>query len=395
MRDWYLSASYTLAANRAQTTGFDGTSAGNPTLRTWARGDLDARHQFLAQYGHTFKGVTIGALTRLRSGLPYTPLIASDVNGDGVANDRAFVPNAANSLNAQSSSRLQSLLNANNSAAHCLQSQMGRIVARNSCEGSWTMTLNAQLSFANEALRAHRITSIAVNFANPLAGIDQLVHGSDNLHGWGSTNSPDAVLYSVRGFNSTTRKFDYNVNPRFGSAQTSNTIWRTPFRMTLDVAMDLGKPVPVQQLNQWLKPGRAGNSSSRLTAGELRKRYERNVPDPFKIVLQDTDSLLVNRAQVEALTRVHPRYRAQMDSLWTALANEMAALGEHYNDAEALRTQEAAIDRGWEITRITVHAFIAPVLTNVQLALLPGWVGALYLADKPTQYRMYLAGPTP
>ncbi|MEP6763945.1 MAG: hypothetical protein ABJB66_06525 [Gemmatimonadaceae bacterium] len=201
------------------------------------------------------------------------------------------------------------------------------------------------------------------------------------------------MLYSVRGFNAGTRQFQYTVNPRFGSVITSNTIGRAPFRMTLDVAMDLGKPVPMQQLNQWLRPGRGGNSAPKLSAADLKKRYERNVPDPFKLVLQDTDSLLVNRAQVEALMRAQPAYRAKMDSLWTALATDMAALGDHYNDASALKRQESAIDSGWEFTRIAVQAFVAPTLNTIQLGLLPGWVAALYLTDKPTPYRMYLAGP--
>ena len=246
---------------------------------------------------------------------------------------------------------------------------------------------------SNETLRAHRVTNIAINFSNPLAGVDQLVHGSNRLAGWGSNNTPDAVLYSVRSFNAATRQFQDNVNPRFGSALASNTIFRAPFRLTLDIAVDLGKPVPVQQLNQWLKPGRNGNSAPRLSVADLKKRYERNVPDPFKMVLQDTDSLLVNRAQVEALNRTQPAYRAKMDSLWTALATDLAALGDHYNDAAALKRQEAAIDAGWEITRIAVRAFVAPVLNTIQLGLLPGWVGVLYTTDSATGYRMYLAGP--
>jgi hypothetical protein len=42
-------------------------------------------------------GDRVGTLTlfaRLQSGLPYTPLVAGDVNGDGRGFDRAFVPTA-------------------------------------------------------------------------------------------------------------------------------------------------------------------------------------------------------------------------------------------------------------------------------------------------------------
>lgn len=394
MRTWFVTGAYTLSNTRAQARGFDGSTSASPLDRSWARSDFDARHQFLAQAGVTWKGVTIGALTRLRSGLPFTPMISSDINGDGLANDRAFIPNmTANGGDAAMTAALRSLVSANNSASRCLQAQLGKIASRNSCEGSWNATLNGVVSVSNETLRALRITNISINFSNPLAGIDQLVHGSDKMHGWGSSNAPDPVLYSVRSFNSTTRQFQYVVNSRFGSAIASNTIGRAPFRLTLDIAMDLGKPEAVQQLNQWLKPGRAGNASPKLSAADLKKRYERNVPDPFKLVLQETDSLLVNRAQVEALLRAQTPYRAKMDSLWTALASDMAALGDHYNDAAALKRQESAIDSGWEFTRIAVQAFVAPTLNPIQLGLLPGWVAALYRTDKPTPYRMYLAGP--
>ncbi|MDQ6611925.1 MAG: carboxypeptidase regulatory-like domain-containing protein [Gemmatimonadota bacterium] len=394
MRDWFVTAAYTLSNTRAEARGFDATTGGSPAERGWARGNLDARHQVLAQAGIRWRGLTIGGLTRLRSGLPFTPMVSGDINGDGLANDRAFVANPATNAVAASDLALQNLLRGSNAASSCLLSQLGRIAARNSCEGPWTVMLNAFLSVSNETLRAHRVTNISINFSNPLSGIDQLVHGSSNLHGWGSSNTPDGVLYFVRDFNAASRRFQYNVNPRFGSALGSNVVGRAPFRVTLDVGVDLGKPVPVQQLNQWLKPGRAGNSAPRLGVSDLKKRYERNVPDPFRMVLQDSDSLLVNRAQLEALTRAQPAYRAKMDSLWTALATDMAALGDHYNDAAALRRQEAAIDQGWEITRIAVRAFVAPVLNTVQLGLLPGWVAALYRTDKATQYRMYLAGPS-
>lgn len=394
MRNWYASAAYTLSSVRANSRGFDAGTFGSPLERSWARGDYDARHQVLAQLGFMWKGITLSGFSRVQSGLPFTPMLASDVNGDGLVNDRAVIIDPATTGDPAVAAAMRDLLaTSDGTLRRCLQSQLGRAAGRNSCESPWAMTLNAQVSVAHEKLRALRVSEISVNFANPLAGLDQLVHGSRDLRGWGGVNVPDPVLYAVRSFDPEARQFRYGVNPRFGRPQPASTLWRAPFRMTIEVSMTLGKPVAVQQLNQWLKPGRAGHAGKRLTAVELKKRYERNVPDPFDLVLQNSDSLLVNRAQIEALRAAQRGYRASMDSVWTLLGEDLATLGDRYDDDAALKRQEAAMDQGWEHTRVAVRTSVAPVLNRVQLSLLPGWVGALYLADKPTGYRMYLAGP--
>ncbi|MEP6832784.1 MAG: carboxypeptidase regulatory-like domain-containing protein [Gemmatimonas sp.] len=394
MRNWYASGSYTLSSNRSQSRGFDGVTVASPLTKEWGRSDFDVRHQFQSQFGYSKRGVTIAAFARVQSGLPYTPVVAGDVNGDGLSNDRAFIPNPAITSNAALASALNTLLeNSSGSMRKCLQSQTGQLAGRNSCTTPWSMSTNAQISFAQRALKQRRISSIAINIANPLTAVDNLVHGSNNLHGWGSVNYPDANLLSVRGFNADTRQFQYAVNQRFGKPQQNSVLARAPFRLTLDISMDLARPVARQQLNQWLRPGRAGKPGPRLSRDDLKKRYERNVPDPFKMVLQDSDSLLVNRAQMEALQKAQIPYRAQLDSVWNALATALAALGDNFDDADVLKRQEAAVDRAWEITRQAVHRDVGPVLTRAQLSLLPGWVATLYRTEKPTPYRMYLAGP--
>ena len=394
MRNWYVSGSYTLASNRSQTRGFDAVTSASPLDKEWARGDFDVRHQVQSQFGYSKRGVSFAAFARVQSGLPYTPVVAGDVNGDGLSNDRAFIANPSAIANTALASELNSLLqNSSSSVRNCLRSQLGQIAGRNTCTTSWSVSTNAQISFAQRALKARRISSIAINISNPLAAVDNVVHGTENIRGWGSVNIPDAQLLSVRGFNPVTRQFQYTVNQRFGKPQQNSVLMRTPFRLTLDISMDLARPVAQQQLNQWLRPGRAGKPGPKLARDDLKRRYERNVPDPFKMVLQDSDSLLVNRAQMEALQKAQGPYRAQLDSLWNTLATEMAALGDDFDLAVALKQQEAAIDKAWEITRQAVHRDVGPVLTRVQLSLLPGWVATLYRTLHPTPYRMYLPGP--
>jgi hypothetical protein len=205
---------------------------------------------------------------------------------------------------------------------------------------------------------------------------------------------PDPILYNVRGFDATNNRFKYDLNPRFGNTSPANTILRSPFRVTLDVRFDLGTPLPQQQLNRWLTPGRGGRAGPKLSAAELKRRYARDIPDPYKGILQETDSLLLTRDQVEALQRVDVGYSQRADSLWTSLADYLAALGDNFNSAEALKRQEAATDDAWELTRLDLQKTLPAILSPVQLQLLPSFpAGMLFRAKEKVHIRIFMNGP--
>ena len=62
-----------------------------------------------------------------------------------------------------------------------------------------------------------------VYLQNVLAGVDQLMHGSNNLRGWGSPVAPDPVLLVPRGFDAASKRFRYDVNARFADTRPANT----------------------------------------------------------------------------------------------------------------------------------------------------------------------------
>lgn len=363
--------SYTLTHIRAQQRGFDGGAFGDPTRVDWARGDLDARHLFVAQsvFRPMGDGRAIMFLSaRVQSGLPFTPLVAGDVNGDGLANDRAFVAD---------SPELRSLIaSAEPNVRRCLTSQIGQAASRNGCEGPWTAQLNAGLRLSGALLRSRR-TDVTLNFANALAGLDQLLHGS-NVRGWGSPAVPDPTLYTVRGFDATNQRFLYDLNQRFGNTRASNTALRAPFRVTLDVAVDIARAVPDQMLDRWLKPGRAGRTGARITADDLSRRFQTTVPDPFADLLQQTDSLLLTGDQVSRLQAVETAYRAHVDAAWNQLSAYLAALPDRYDFSGAARRVDDTTDDLWEYSRHEVQQMLPEILTPLQLAQLSGWTGQLY-----------------
>jgi hypothetical protein len=237
-----------------------------------------------------------------------------------------------------------------------------------------------------------RRVNVNINLANPLGGLDQVLHGTNDLRGWGTVPIPDQTLYTVRGFDPAASRFLYTVNPRFGSTNPALTTIRAPFRLTLDVSVDIGRPIPEQQLDKWLKPGRGGRPGPKLGADELKKRYERNVPDPYRRLLQESDSLLLTRDQVDRIRNAQNAYRATMDSLWSHLARDLAALPDNYDGAAALKEQEAATDAAWEVTRQDVQKNLKAILTPVQLQILPFPAGMLYNAKEPFKgIRMFIA----
>jgi hypothetical protein len=391
--NFYVAAGYTLSSIRTRQRGFDASTFGSPTERTWTRGDLDARHQVLLQGGYATNNLTFTMLGRLQSGIPFTPLVGGDVNGDGLANDRAFIPDPARASDAALAQSLRALIAASPSQVRaCLSRQFNHPAGAASCEGPWTASLNTRLGINGDGRRLSRRVNVGVNLSNPLGGLDQLIHGSDGLRGWGTAAAPDPVLFSVRGWDAAAKRFQYSVNPRFGNTRPSATTLRAPFRLTLDVSIDVGRQIEEQQVDRWLKPGRNGRRGVKADAQDLKRRYDRNVPDLYAFVLQQSDSLLLSRDQAEALQKARTAYRLRMDSVWTTLANYLAELPDNYDAHAAYRRADDGINGAWELTRADLQRNLPAILNPVQLQLVPSVVKTLINSTGPLRIRIFLTG---
>lgn len=356
-----LSLGYTLGSMRAQFRGADYAAFGDVRAREWARGNLDVRHQLQLSAGHTFAwlgGTSVTLFGLFRSGMPYTPLVSGDLNGDGIAGDRAFVhaPAAARAAgDAELASQMQALLDqAPAHARGCLRSQLDEPARRNGCEGPWSANLNALVVLGRGLVpigplgNGRRVT-VSLNLSNPLGGLDQLLHGS-RLHGWGAPAAPDPVLYTVTGFDPSRQRFRYTVNSRFGSTSPARSTSRAPFRVTLDVRLNLSRPSEEQQVDRFLARGRT-RPGTLLDSAALKARYSRNLPSVYTWTLRDADTLLLTRAQVEALEEAKRPFDARLDSLWGQLAGEFARLPRDFDPEAALARQEEFVAAAWELNR--------------------------------------------
>ncbi len=390
---WFLAGSYTLANTRQQSSGFEATTFENPRVRSWARGDFDARHQYMLQGGVVFKGITVTAFGRLTSGFPFTPIVGSDVNGDGFANDRAFIfPITSGLIDPEFAEQWNNLMRTLPVHARmCVERAIGTVVDRNACDGEWMATANIRGNVPGTFLGLSKRVNVAINVDNPLAGVDRLVNG-EHLKGWGSRAIPDEVLYEVNGFDPTTQRFRYSVNPRFGSPRHSSGFVRSPFRFTVDVSFDLGPSFGAQQLEQWFGKGRKGRSGQRLSKTDLELRYRCNVPDPYRLILLQSDSLFLSSTQSEQIRDAQVAYRTTADSAWSALATYMASIGDQYDVSKVYERQQAATSAVWEITRIDAQKRLAPILSPLQIRLAPANIRLLLSSSTPIKVRIFTAG---
>jgi hypothetical protein len=365
----FTSLNYTLQSSRRQFRGFDGAGFGDPRQIEWAPSGSDARHVVVLTGGirHDKVGV-VTLFARAQSGLPFTPVVQGDVNGDGRSFDRAFVPDPAGVTDPATAASLRSLLDAGSpTAKRCLEAYLGRVVDRNGCRGPWTQSLNVQYRPVMPRRWGGRVTP-AIYLQNVLAGIDQLVHGND-MRGWGSPATPDPVLFVPRGFDASAQRFRYDVNPRFADTRPNRTLLREPFRIVIDFSLQLSTDYGLQQLRRAVEPVKSTEGWRRRSADSIAAFYLTNTSSIHKALLAESDSLLLTKAQTAALTRADSvfseRVRGVYRSLGEFLARGNGAAGKAELDS-ASTTQKAYWRIFWEQPEIADS-----IVTATQKELFP------------------------
>lgn len=382
----YGSVSYTLQASRRQYRGFDGAAFGDPRTREWAPSASDARHIVLLQGG--WYSEVIGAVTlfaRAQSGLPFTPIVQGDVNGDGRAGDRAFVPDVATTQNPTLASQLHALTaNGSSVARECVTAFAGRVADRNGCRGPWTATLNMQWT-PRLPTKVYRRFDLSVYFDNVLGGVDQILHGANRLRGWGASPMPDPVLLVPRAFNAATRAFAYDVNPRFAETRPNLTNQRSPFRITLDFHVKLTTAGELQLLRRSMEPVKRPNGWERRSADSLAAFYLAETSDVYRAVLEESDSLFLKNDQIAGLRSADSVYSERVRSVYVSLGRYLAQFADGNAPRAALDTvrevQKQYSKIFWEQPEIA-----GALLTSTQRRLM-GMLSGMLDVPKPERER--------
>jgi hypothetical protein len=317
-----VNASYTYADARDQSSlGFGGagggfafaTTAGNPNIAEWAPSTFGRKHNIVTTVTHPLSSsFEITAIGRLTSGSPFTPLVSADINGDGSRNDRAFVFNPATAADPDVAAAMAKLLaTKGNPAASCLASQLGQLSSRNSCFGAWQPGFDLQLNWRPTAFKLDRRLTFSLVTANLIGGIDQAIHGSNNLRGWGSFSQPDNTLLYVRGFDASTNAYKYEVNERFGAVRGNQTGIRLPFQVGFNIRYTLGP----DQTRDRLRAVFGGAPGQRLTGAGIAAGVGRFFPNVPQQIIEARDSVGLTDAEVARLQVLADSIKVQVDSL--------------------------------------------------------------------------------
>ena len=318
-----VSASYSWQRVRDEETGARGNStATDPNTVEWGRSDMERQHSFLLTVTYPVsQALELTSIGRLTSGMPFTPMVGGDVNGDGSRNDRAYVF-AAGTATPEAPGMQRLLAEAAPSVRSCLLSQVGTVALRNSCDGPWQASLDFQMNWRPTMLGLNRRLQISVVTYNALRGIDELLHGTSGAKGWGLATRPDATLLYVTGFDPVAQRYAYTVNERFGATGGSATAYRPPFQIGIQARLTIGPDRVRQALDALRGGGGMGGALAAMGGGpggpggisgggfrgpvanpaQLIARIDSALPNPAAVVLGMRDSLQLDSGQVVLLT---------------------------------------------------------------------------------------------
>ena len=395
-----FNTSYTLSKSDDQvsalsTFGRGGSAGVDPLTRGYAPSDFDRRHQIVGTLFFPLgKGFELTSIGRLISGAPFTPSVAGDVNGDGSRNDRAFIPDPA-TADPATAAAIQALLGrASARVRDCLERQFGAVAARNSCRGPWQPSLDFQVNYKPPVLE-QRLT-ISLVTSNFLAGVDRLLHGADDLHGWGQFTRPDPTLLTVRGFDPATSSFKYEVNQRFGGISGTNGALVVPFQVGIQVRMVIG-PSGFGGFAGGGPGGgfggdrggaggfrggdRAGPAAAAPGAGApaggapnpaagFADRFARFLPDPIAGIQQNAVLVHLTEAQSAQLDTISQRFVASRDSLSAIVRAEIQRAGANPDPAVLFSSLRPKIEEGRKLSDAALQA-AKGVLTPDQWNQLP------------------------
>ena len=224
----------------------------------------------------------------------------------------------------------------------CLQAQFGRLAGLNSCEGPWTTGASLNLSFNPLKLHLPQRATFSLSVTNPLGAADLALHGENHLQGWGQTPFPDNNLLYVRGFDQTNQRYIYAVNQRFGSSSTAYNTALAPVSVVAMLRWDSAPTRERQSLTQTLDRGRT-TDGNRIQESILKAIYGTNaIFNPLPQILRQSDTLKLTGNQADSIATLNRWYTIRVDSIWTPVSKELAALPTHYDHNAAYARYRAA-----------------------------------------------------
>lgn len=378
------SLDYSWLTRREQVSGWtDGLVAAHPDQRNWQRAAFDGQHVLAARFHRLFFGNTyIEVDARAESGLRYTPRIFGDVNGDGLTNDRAFIPEASTALGAavrawseQAPERLR----------RCALPGTSGYVPLQRCRAPGLVTANVAVTLTPPRTSPIQRGELTLRVTNVLAGLDQLLHGG--TRGWGQPAIVDRHLLVVDGFDPVARRYLYTVNSAFGRARRDLAFPVNPLALVVEARFDLG-PDRRRQFIERIRSADAGRAGEALPLLRIVQSLQSNFPDPASSLVSGRRSIPdFSAAQDSALRELARSYEIESERILMPLAQRILNLPARYNPAEVMRRFEepaAALSVLIDAQQTSIRQILRPE----QLRRLPPSL-ARWMQPNPSRFTPY------
>jgi hypothetical protein len=235
----------------------------------------------------------------------------------------------------------------------------------------WTQSAFLSISFNPLKLRLPQRATLSFQVGNPLGAADLLLHGSNNLRGWGQPAQPDPTLLYVRGFDATAQRYRYEVNQRFGATRPAFTTFRAPVTITAQMRFDLGASRERQVLTQALDRGRR-TPGQKAGEPQLNAMYGGGgvTINPLAQILRQADSLKLTGPQADSIATMNRFFTIRQAAIWAPVVKAFAKLDDRYDHDIAYGMYQRARESSIDLLK-SLAPSIRGVLTADQRRLLP------------------------
>jgi hypothetical protein len=269
---------------------------------------------------------------------------------------------------------MRSLLeNANDRTRSCLNDRLGRAAGRNSCRGPWTQSLNLQWRPPMPSKWGGRVVP-NVYLQNILGR---------------SSVSPDPVLLVPKGFDAGSSRFKYDVNSKFGTIN-SRSIARDPFRIVIDVSLNLSTNFDLQQLRRAVEPVKGPAGWDRRSADSLASFYLQNTSSIHKLLMSESDSLFITQAQMKQLKAADSVFSERVRAIYIPLG-EFLSKGNGVVGKAELDSVKATSKKYWTIFWEQPEV-AAAIITPAQRELMPMFARMLETPQEDRKHSQWQFG---
>jgi hypothetical protein len=332
-----MSFTHILAFGQSESRGTSRVGiVGDPFMKEWVKSPAPL-HTFRFSTSGRVTWVNFGVNAFVQSGVPLTPTVQGDINGDGNAtNDRAFIPDPATADPALASQLSELIAHAPKGARECLTSQLGRMAGANSCHTPWQTRMDLTASITPPASWGYsdrlKLTMNTMNASGALVRLFGLEHtplGQSTL-----STTPTSQLLYVTGFDPATQRFKYGVNQLFGEPTNYGSARRkfAPLQFQVGLEYKFGGPTP-NPMARGLGLRERLNEPP-LTDEQRRAAITKLKRDPAAPILKLRDSLALSATQLARLDSLSQEFNVRADTALEPLTRWVLKKGKRVYDAD-------------------------------------------------------------